>query len=715
MALTTGQVLQGRYQILSRLGQGGMGAVYRAWDTRLKISVAIKEMTPQPGLDPQVLEGLRQQFRQEAQTLARLSHPHLVRVGDFFEEEGNTYLTMDFVEGESLAELIRRQGALPEAHVLAWADQLLDALAYCHSRGVIHRDIKPQNVIIRSDGQAVLVDFGLVKLWNPADPQTRTAMRGMGTPEYAPPEQYDVAGHTDPRTDIYSLGATLYHALTGQAPPTATMRIANPAQYRPVRELNPYVSPRTEAVILKATELSLEKRFASAWEMAAALRGEIPVSLTPPVAAPPSVATVPVGYGAGATMPAGIAGQVVAPKAARRREVPVWAWGLVGAAAILLIVAVGILIALMSVGRNRAAGPTAATETAVAFATQNAAATASATPLIPTPTEPLIAAAPTAAPTNTPSVTPTFTPTPQPTPTPSPTSPPSPSPTAPPTTPPPRGVLFDFEQWRAWRRGDQPHGSLTQTNEQAHTGSYAAKLAYEFPESDQDFVVFLQPVELRGQPDTFSAWVYGDGSGHYLNFWIQDAEGQVWSVHLGKVGGASWKQMVGRLDPALPWPSGHISGPNDGAVDYPVRFYALVLDRPGAGPLRGQVYIDDIAAWQRGEGGPTPEPEITETPRPTDTPIPSAGPLYFPEPTRLDAWRAADSGYECTIIVHISGGAPPFRIYHDAYLVTPGTNERDYPLVFQAHGCSIVHTITVESADGQRYSDDYYIPSPWCG
>ena len=114
-----------------------------------------------------------------------------------------------------------------EEQVVAWSGQLLEALAYCHSQGIIHRDIKPQNIIISPDGQAVLVDFGLVKLWNPNDPKTRTAVRGIGTPQYAPPEQYELeAGHTDPRSDLYSLGATMYHALTGQSPPTATLRIA---------------------------------------------------------------------------------------------------------------------------------------------------------------------------------------------------------------------------------------------------------------------------------------------------------------------------------------------------------------------------------------------------------------------------------------------------------------------------------------------------------
>ncbi len=182
MPLTTGQILQDRYRVDALLGQGGMGAVYRAVDLRLDKTVAIKEMVPQPGLDPTALEQFRTQFRQEAVTLGKLSHPHLVPVTDYFEERGNDYLVMAFVEGESLAERIKREGALPEAQVVFWARQLLDALAYCHARGVIHRDVKPQNVIITPEGEAVLVDFGLVKLWDPADPRTKTAMRAWARP-----------------------------------------------------------------------------------------------------------------------------------------------------------------------------------------------------------------------------------------------------------------------------------------------------------------------------------------------------------------------------------------------------------------------------------------------------------------------------------------------------------------------------------------------------
>lgn len=369
MALDPGQLLQERYRIVALLGEGGMGAVYRAWDTRLNVAVALKEMRPQPGLDPATLAGLRDQFRREATILARLSHPNLVRVTDFFEDGSNAYLVMDFVLGESLADKLMREGAQSETQVIAWGRQLLDALAYCHAEGIIHRDIKPQNVIIHATGKAVLVDFGLVKLWNPNDPRTQTIMRGMGTPEYAPPEQYDThSGHTDARSDLYSLGATLYHALTGQAPATATQRMAMPGAFKPLRTINTQVSPSMEAVISRAMELQLDRRFPSAGAMTDALVSQratqpfpatVPAEARPayqPVGTPMSPPPAASGYSSlppAASMPAALA-------APPQKRISPWVW-IIGGLGVLILGASIICGALFLIrGRGLFSNPTEA-------------------------------------------------------------------------------------------------------------------------------------------------------------------------------------------------------------------------------------------------------------------------------------------------------------------------------------------------------------------
>ncbi|MBN2389633.1 MAG: serine/threonine protein kinase, partial [Anaerolineae bacterium] len=292
--LTSGTILQqNRYRIEAVLGQGGMGAVYRAWHLGLEKYVAVKEMVPQPGLEAQMLDQLRTQFKREAVILARLDHPNLVRVLDSFEEEGRAYLVMDLVEGENLSERIQRVGRISEAEVVRWARELLGALAYCHAQGVFHRDIKPHNIIICADGRAVLVDFGLVKLWDPTDPRTKTVMRGIGTPEYAPPEQYDTqTGHTDGRSDLYSLGATLYHALSGASPPTVTQRVVNPEVLRPLQQLAPNLNPQLATIVMRALELRPADRFQNAEEMLADL-GEGTAFSSPPITKTPETVAAP--------------------------------------------------------------------------------------------------------------------------------------------------------------------------------------------------------------------------------------------------------------------------------------------------------------------------------------------------------------------------------------------------------------------------------------
>jgi hypothetical protein len=183
------------------------------------------------------------------------------------------------------------------------------------------------------------------------------------------------------------------------------------------------------------------------------------------------------------------------------------------------------------------------------------------------------------------------------------------------------GALVDFEQWGTWRRGDQANGELAQTTVQTKAGDYAAQLDYAFPGTSEDFVVFTQSRSIGGSPNAFAAWVYGDGSGHFLNLWIEDTDGELWSVALGRVGSAGWQQLVGYLAPDLEWPSGHIAGPDNGRVDYPVRFDSIVLDRPGAGPLTGRLYIDEITASVGTIAGEPTQPVVV-APDPTDTPRP---------------------------------------------------------------------------------------------
>jgi serine/threonine-protein kinase len=412
-----------------------MGAVYRAWDTRLDILVAIKEMFPQAGLDQQKLAQLRNQFQQEAKVLAKLDHPHLVDVTDFFSEGGQVYLVMKYIEGESLATRIEKQGALPEEEVLAWADQLLSSLAYCHAQGIIHRDVKPQNVILRLDGQAVLVDFGLVKLWDPDDPHTRTAIRSMGTPQYAPPEQYDAhLGHTDARSDIYSLGATLYHALSGQAPPTATQRVVDPTVLAPLRTLNPQLNPGVEAAVMRALALQPAGRYRGAADMAIALRGRSRSSVHP--GAPDRQA-----------MKARPGKRPPAPTPEPRRGLPVWVWaagGLVGL--VLLVLVTGLVIGIVvgagkessqQVTRNPTASLTSPASIAPARQAQTEASRTKQAPTFTPATSSTIAPAKSESSEETPPTLPPQTATPAPTSTamatatnlPSPTQDPLPSPT----------------------------------------------------------------------------------------------------------------------------------------------------------------------------------------------------------------------------------------------------------------------------------------------
>ncbi len=211
MPLKVGEMLRQRYRIEETLGQGGMGAVYRATDINLGVQVAVKE-------NLFTTEEYARQFRREATILASLRHAALPRVTDHFVIEGEgQYLVMDFIEGEDLRERLERDGPVSEDTAVSWFVEVCDALAYLHSRTppIVHRDIKPGNIKITPDNEAVLVDFGLAKVLEESG-STTTGAKAM-TPGFSPPEQYG-AGRTDPRTDIYALAATLYTALTASIP-----------------------------------------------------------------------------------------------------------------------------------------------------------------------------------------------------------------------------------------------------------------------------------------------------------------------------------------------------------------------------------------------------------------------------------------------------------------------------------------------------------------
>ncbi len=254
MTLERGNLLHKRYRIVEILGQGGMGAVYRAVDENLGVDVAVKE-------NLFTTDEYARQFRLEAVILANLRHPNLPRVTDHFviADQGQ-YLVMDYIEGEDLRQRMERIGVLPEEDVIAIGAAMCDALAYLHSRKppILHRDLKPGNVKITPEGYIYLVDFGLAKVVQGSQ-VTTTGARAM-TPGYSPPEQYGTA-RTDPRSDIYSLGATLYAAISGVIPEDALARAMDNTQLTPLRKRNSKVSRRLSAAIEKAMEVLPEDRY----------------------------------------------------------------------------------------------------------------------------------------------------------------------------------------------------------------------------------------------------------------------------------------------------------------------------------------------------------------------------------------------------------------------------------------------------------------------
>lgn len=278
---------QGRYEILAVVGRGGMGVVYRVRDLATGAIWALKEQRPAEALKPEELEESRRLFEQEARLVLSISHPNVVGGRELFEWQGRHYFVMEFVNGETLEKRLREANAPAfEQDALRWTIQMARVLHYLHSQQppIIYRDLKPANVILTPDGTIKFIDFGVARTHKVGKAKDTVA---IGTYGYAPPEQYG-KGQTDARSDVYTLGATLYHLLTNLPP--RPLHTPKPGE---IQALNPSVQPATEQIVIRAMQQEREARYASALvmeqAMQALLREPAPSTLVTPAAAPVAV------------------------------------------------------------------------------------------------------------------------------------------------------------------------------------------------------------------------------------------------------------------------------------------------------------------------------------------------------------------------------------------------------------------------------------------
>ena len=259
--LEIGSLVDGKYKILSEIGHGGMSIVYMAINEKANKTWAIKEVRKDGVLD---FEAVRQGLIVETDMLKRLRHPNLPSIIDVIEDETTLLIVMDYIEGNSLSKALEEFGAQPQEYVIEWAKQLCDVLGYLHSRQppIIYRDMKPANIMLKPDGNLTLIDFGTAREFKEKNLADTIC---LGTVGYAAPEQFGGMGQTDARTDIYCLGATLYHLVTGCNPSEP------PYEIKPIREINSSLSSGLERIIQKCTQRNPDDRYQSAAELMYAL------------------------------------------------------------------------------------------------------------------------------------------------------------------------------------------------------------------------------------------------------------------------------------------------------------------------------------------------------------------------------------------------------------------------------------------------------------
>ncbi|PIE81671.1 MAG: hypothetical protein CSA11_03205 [Chloroflexi bacterium] len=625
----------GQYHIQSLIKKGGMSTVFYAVDQALDRPVALKILFPELTEDPLFVE----RFRREARSVAKLQHPNIVQIYTTgVTNEGQYYIAMEFIGGGSLREQLQQLNSqnhvLKTEHAINIIKQIADALAAAHQAGIIHRDLKPSNILLRRNGTPVLTDLGIAKI------QSETSLTRVdeivGTPFYMSPEQVS-SKPVDARSDIYSLGMIFYETLTGKRVFTGDTPWSILSKHitetpEPIQNLRPDISSQTAKVVHTCLQKEPESRYQNASALIAALdkalvseqtahrTSPIVTAGSPPPPEPvPEPVLEPVAEPVAQAVPE-------TKKEKEKKKRPLW---LLIPLLLLLCLGAGVAASFLTPlndlvwklptpdGTRLAA--IVLTDTAALITTDTATETSAPTDTdkptktsTPEPPEQTATNTPPPEPTGTPRPTKTSTATSSPpptnTPTPRPTNTPAPRPTNTPTPRPTNtssnptsgsssgaGLPMNFEPFGVWVRGDEPNGSFTQSTTQAHSGSHSGKLSYSFSSGDNDYVVFMQTNSIEGEPTALQIWVYGDGSGHYLNAWIQDREGQTWQVPLGKITHTGWKQMTGYIDTEQDWPWQHISGPKNDTVDYPITFRAFVLDDANnAYKGSGSIYLDDL-------------------------------------------------------------------------------------------------------------------------
>lgn len=259
--LEIGSLVDGKYKILSEIGHGGMSVVYMAINEKANKTWAIKEVRRDGVID---YEAVKQGLIVETDMLKKLNHPHLPSIVDVIENEDTFLIVMDYIEGNPLSKTLSEYGAQPQEIVIEWAKQLCDVLGYLHTRepAIIYRDLKPSNIMLKPDGNLMLIDFGTAREYKEKNIEDTTC---LGTIGYAAPEQFGGMGQTDARTDIYCLGATMYHLVTGRNPSEP------PYEIKPIREINPALSSGLEQIINKCTQKDPDNRYQSCAELMYAL------------------------------------------------------------------------------------------------------------------------------------------------------------------------------------------------------------------------------------------------------------------------------------------------------------------------------------------------------------------------------------------------------------------------------------------------------------